>query len=187
MKIIASAFLALATLAACSSAPALRYPVSVLPETGGKIGVSVSALEVRDVNLPLYAGLETISIEGPDGVLITDKNTLWADDPTRAVTQGLADALSALTRAKVAAEPWPLSDGPDARLEVRFSKALAGKDGQFSMAGQYFVSSPGGLRREVARRFDVSVPYVVGNPTSVADAMGQAIQKLARTIATDGL
>ena len=103
------------------------------------------------------------------------------------MTQGLADALSSLTRAQVAAEPWPLSDLPDARLEVRFSRALAQADGSYRMTGQYFVASLSGQRREIARRFDVAVPYATGSASAIAAAQGQAIQQLARIIAKDGL
>ena len=181
------AFVVLAfALAACSSAPVLRYAVPQVP-VGERIGVRVGSVEVREVNLPLYAELETIAIETPEGEVVSDENLLWADDPTRAITQGLADALSSLTRADVAAEPWPLSENPDARIEVRFSQALARNTGSFQMAGQYFVSFPDGLRRDVARRFDISVPYVTGNAAAIANAQGQAVIILARTIAKDGL
>jgi len=173
-------------LAACTSAPTLRYAV---PATTGddRIGVNVRSVEVRQVDLPLYADLETIAIESPDGEVLTDENLLWADNPARAVTQGLADALSSLTRAQVAAEPWPLSDRPEARIEVRFSRALAQADGNYRMAGQYFVASLSGERREIARRFDIAVPYAAGNAQAIAAAQGLAIIELARNIARDGL
>ncbi|WP_226779383.1 PqiC family protein [Oceaniglobus trochenteri] len=186
MKILPLAALALVALGACANTPTLRYAVpSVTADE--KIAVRVGTVEVREVNLPLYASLETITLEGVNGELLTDKNLLWADDPTRGMTQGLADALSTLTRAKVAAEPWPLSDTPDARLEVRFSKALAQADGNYRIAGQYFVSFPTGARRDVAGRFDIAVPYVAGNARAIAAAQGQAITGLARTIAQNGL
>lgn len=179
----AIAFLIL--LSACGG-PTLRYAVPDVT-AAERIGIRAGSVEVREVNLPLYAELETITVEAPTGELLTDENLLWADDPTRAITQGLADALSDLTRARVAAEPWPLSDGPDARLELRFSRALARADGTYRMAGQYFISSPLGARRDVAGRFDVSVPYAAGNAGAIAAAQGQAIVQIARTIAGGGL
>jgi len=180
-------FFALAlALSACAATPTLRYAVP--PTTSDdKIRVSVRSVEVREVGLPLYAELETIAIESPTGEVVVNKNLLWADDPIRAVTQGLADALSSLTNAQVAAEPWPLSDGPDARIEVRFSQALALANGNYRMAGQYFVASISGERREIARRFDISVPYATGSASAIATAQGAAIIELARTIAKDGL
>ncbi|WP_102108241.1 PqiC family protein [Oceaniglobus roseus] len=186
MKSLPALALVLVALGACSSAPVLRYPVPDVADDA-TIGVGVRSLEVREADLPLYAGLETIAIEGPNGELMTDPNRLWADDPTRAVTQGLADALSSITRAKVAAEPWPLSDLPDARLEVRFSKALASVDGQYRMAGQYYISSPSGNRREVAKPFEVAAPYNPEDVRTIATAQAQAIRELARIIARGGL
>jgi len=174
-------------LAACTSAPTLRFAVPPTTSAAERIGVSVGSVEVREVSLPLYAELETITIESPEGELLRNENLLWADDPTRAVTQGLADALSSITRAQVAAEPWPLSDRPDARVEVRFSRALAQADGTYNIAGQYFVASASGERRDIARRFDISVPYAAGNAKAIAAAQGEAILQLARTIAKDGL
>ncbi|WP_108482558.1 PqiC family protein [Oceaniglobus ichthyenteri] len=185
MKIALATVLAL-TLAACTSTPTLRYAVPQVP-AGEKIRIGVGSVEVREVNLPLYAELETIAIELPNGEVVSDENLLWADNPIRAVTQGLADALSILTRANVAAEPWPLSDYADARLEVRFSQALARANGNYQMTGQYFVTFPNGGRRDVARRFDISVPYTAGNANAIATAQGQAVTILARAIAKDGL
>jgi uncharacterized lipoprotein YmbA len=179
-------FAAALALSACTATPTLRYAVP--PTTAAdRIAVSVGSIEVRDVSLPLYAELETIAIESPDGQILSDKNLLWADQPIRAVTQGLADALSSLTRAQVAAEPWPLNERPDARIEVRFSQALARADGTYRMAGQYFVASLNGERREIARRFDIAVPYAGGSAAAIAAAQGDAIIQLARTIAKDGL
>ncbi len=173
------------SIAGCSG-PILRYDVpAVIP--GERIGVQVRSVEVREVNLPLYAELETITIEAPDGELLTDENLLWADDPTRAITQGLAVALSTLTAATVAAEPWPLSDQADARIEVRFSQALAKADGTYRMAGQYFVASTTGNRRDIARQFDISAPYAIDSVNAIAAAQGQAIGSLALIIARDGL
>ena len=92
-----------------------------------------------------------------------------------------------MTPAKVAAEPWPFSENADVRLEVRFTSALAQANAQYRIAGQYFVASPLGERRDVARRFDISVPYVMASPTSIARAQSDAIRALSRQIARDGL
>lgn len=181
-----SVALLLVVLGACTNTPTLRFAVPDVTAQE-RLPVSAGSVEVREVGLPLYASLETIAIQSPAGEVLTDENLLWADDPRRAVTQGLADALSTLTRAQVAAEPWPLSDSPDARVEVRFSQALAQANGQYRMSGQYFVSFPDGLRRDAARRFDISVPYATGSAVAIAAAQGQVITQLARTIARDGL
>lgn len=174
-----------ALLAACGG-QALRYD---LPATRaeGRIPVSVGSLEVRDVSLPLYAGQEVIFFEGPDGALASNDNLLWADDPQRSFTEGLALSLAAQTRARVAAEPWPFFDRPEARLDVRIARALPGRDGIYRLSGQYFVASNDGEGRDVARRFDLQTPYDGANVASIAAAKSRLIDDLAARIARDGL
>lgn len=169
-------------LAACGGEP-VRYAVPV-PQAQGRVAVNVGTLEVRDATLPLYAGLEEIFTEQEDGGLVSDTSVLWADDPQRGITQGLASALASLTTARVAAEPWPLEDLPDARLEVRFDTLLARADGQLSMSGQYFVARPDADR---SGRFAILVPYQPGSIVSIARAQGRAIDLLARQIAREAL
>jgi uncharacterized lipoprotein YmbA len=170
-------------LAACGAEP-VRYAVPLPPATG-RVGVNVRSLEVRDATLPLYAGLEEIHVELADGGIVADTSTLWADDPQRGLTQGLASRLAGLTTARVAAEPWPLEDLPDARLEVRVGTLLAGADGQLYLSGQYFVARAEGADR--AGRFAFAVPYQPGNVSSIAVAQGRAIDLLARQIAREAL
>ncbi len=170
-------------LAACGG-EAVRYAVPV-PRAEGRVGVNVRSLEVRDATLPLYAGLEEIFVQQEDGGLVADTDTLWADDPQRGVTQGLASALADLTTAQVASEPWPLEDLPDARLEVRIDTMVAQANGQYVVAGQYFLARATGSDR--TGRFGISVPYEAGSMTSIARAQGQAIDRLARQIAREAL
>ncbi len=175
--------LILLVLAACGSDP-VRYAVPV-PEVEARARVNVGSLEVRDVTLPLYAELEEIYVEQEDGGLVSDTSVLWADDPQRGVTQGLASALADLTTAQVAAEPWPLEELPEARLDVRFETMLARANGQFSIAGQYFVARGTGTDR--SGRFAIDVPYAPGGTVSIAAAQGRAIERLARQIAREAL
>lgn len=172
-------------LAACGSPP-VRVDLPPVAETS-KVAIGVGAVEVREVTLPLYASQEAIYIETPSGDLVSHPNLLWADDPRRSFTEGLATALAAHTRARVAAEPWPFYEPPDARVEVRFSRALASRDGQYRVSGQYYVSSPDGTRPDVARRFTLAVPFAAENAVSLATAKAGAIDALALQIARDGL
>ncbi|EKE45637.1 lipoprotein, putative [Oceaniovalibus guishaninsula JLT2003] len=178
--------LPLLLLAACGSTQTIRVDVPPIP-AGDRIPVSVASVEVREVSLPRYAGQEPIFVETPEGTLISDDNVLWADDPIRGMTEELAFALAALTPARVAAEPWPFFDTPDARVEVRITRALAGRDGVFRLIGQYYVAPSDGDRPDVARRFALAQPWDVGNRGSVAVARGLAVTELARLIARDGL
>ena len=175
--------LILLVLSACGADP-VRYRVPV-PQVQGRAAVDVGSLEVRDVTLPLYAALEEIFVEQEDGGLVSDTSVLWADDPQRGVTQALASTLADLTTAQVAAEPWPLEELPEARLEVRLDTMLARADGQFSIAGQYFVARATGSGR--AGRFAIQVPYEPGSIVSIAAARGRAIDQLARQIAREAL
>ncbi len=175
-----------ALLTACGGEP-LRYDLPASRAAGARIPVSVGSVEVRDVSLPLYAGQEVIFYEGPDGALRSDDDLLWADDPGRSFTEGLAFALAAQTRARVAAEPWPFYDRPDVRLDVRIARALPGRDGIFRLSGQYFVASNDGQAREVARRFDLAAPYDGGDIASIAAAKARLIDALAAEIAREGL
>ena len=163
--------LILLVLAACGG-DQVRYAVP-LPQSQGRAAVGVGSIEVRDAGLPLYAGLEEIYVQQADGGLVSDTSTLWADDPQRGVTQGLASALARLTTARVAAEPWPLTELPDARLEVRFDTFVARADAQFVISGQYFVARAEGSDR--AGRFAIQVPYDPESIPSLAAAQGRAI------------
>jgi len=182
MPLIAAA---LGLLTACGGGP-LRFDVPSAPPAA-RIPVSVGSVEVSDVSLPLYAAQEVIFFEDETGALVSDDNLLWADDPERGFTEGLAFSLAARTRARVAAEPWPFFDRPDVRLDVRVSRALPGRDGIYRLSGQYFVASVSGTSREVARRFDLSAPYQALNAGSIAAAKAQLIDELAALIARDGL
>lgn len=173
-------------LAACgSSEQPLRF-ATPLPETGPQVAVSTASLEVRTVELPLYAELEEIYVGTADGALYSDSDVLWADEPRREITQSLASALGALTDARVAVEPWPLQNLPDARLAVRFDRVLPLASGVFVMAGQYYVA---GLADDNDRtgRFDIAVPFAGEGAGAIAAAKGEATVRLARQIAEEAL
>ncbi len=183
-------FLALSTtllLGACSSEPITRFAVPPVPVTE-KIRVGVRSVEVREVALPTYAGLEEIYVETPDGALTSDAALLWADDPTRAVTLSLARALGDLTGARVAAEPWPFEELAEVALTVRVDEMVAGRDGRFRLSGQYYVSSRDGSRTDRAESFALAAPYVLeaGAP-GIAAARGAVVHQLATAIARRGL
>ncbi|WP_093362345.1 PqiC family protein [Tropicimonas isoalkanivorans] len=185
MRPLPFALAVICLLAACGG-PAVRYAAPPVP-SGSRIGISVSRLEVREVSLPAYAQTEEIWQEFADGSLRSESDTLWADDPSRGVTLELSQHLSALTGARVAAEPWPFEDLPQARLDVRVSEMVAGADGRFRLAGQYYVASYGG-GRDRSGDFRVSAPIVPdsGSP-GIAAARAAAVRDLARLIASRGI
>lgn len=186
MTLLKPAIIGLALgLAACGAAPD-RYAVAT-PEVTEKLRIGFRSVEVREVSLPTYAAADEIAIEDASGKLVTDGSALWADSPERAIALDLARNLSRLTGARVASAPWPFEAFPDARLETRFERLVAGADGQFRASGQYFVGvSDGG--RERSGLFDLAVPFdPAGGPQAIAQARGQVILDLAADIARNGL
>ncbi|MEM6740667.1 MAG: ABC-type transport auxiliary lipoprotein family protein [Pseudomonadota bacterium] len=175
----------LAVLSACGGA-AERFAAPLAPP-GARIGINVALLEVRQVSLPSYALEEEIWIETETGALTADANLLWADDPARAVTQEVARQLAAISGARVAAEPWPFEDLPEARVELRIDEFIAGNDGRFRISGQGFaVAVTAGQDRVFD--FAVSAPVAAGSGTpGLAVARSEAIRDLARRIAEAGL
>lgn len=162
------------------------YPVRP-PEVTETISISLRSVEVRDVSLPSYAASDEIAIEDASGKLLTDGAMLWADAPKRAVSLELSGHLARLTGRRIAPEPWPFEELPQARLDVRFESLLAGADAEFRATGQYFVAvSDGG--RERAGLFALSVPFdPAGGPQAIAAARGEVILELAKHIARNGL
>lgn len=186
MTIFKPALLGIAlALAACGGTPDL-YPVTS-PAISERTRISFRAVEIRDVSLPTYAAADEIAVQDETGKLVTDSGTLWADSPERAVALELAGNLARLSGARVASEPWPFEAFPDARLDVRFESLLAGADGQFRAAGQYFVGVTDG-RRERSGLFNLAVPFdPAGGPQAIAQARGRVILDLATHIARNGL
>lgn len=171
----------LAVLAACSGGNEPRYLISSAP--GEKVAsLRARSIEVRLVSLPSYAAASEIVAEGEGGALTALSNAQWADDPARGITGALARGLSERTGAAAAAEPWPLSSGPDARLDVRVDQVYARADGIFELTGQFAVSSPEGTQREFVQRFDIQTPVSGDGPAATATALSAALAELTRQI-----
>lgn len=184
-KTMLSLGLAMALLAGCTTSPD-RYAV-VAPETTQSQRIAFRSLEVRDVSLPAYAATDEITVLSQNGVLESDGAVLWADTPARAIALELTRHLARLSQARVASEPWPFEEFPQARLDIRFETLLASADGRYRAAGQYFVAVESG-GRERAGLFDLTVSFdPAGGPAAIAAARGQLILDLAVKIARDGL
>lgn len=153
------------------------------PGAAQTIRVRVATVELRDVSLPGYAAALEIAQQEPTGALRNVPESLWADDPVRGVTMALARSLDQTASATVAAEPWPLADPAQARVDVRVDRMLAASAGNFEFSGQYAIASPEGAIRERLQRFDITVPLTGQDPAAIAAATGQAISALAVEIA----
>ncbi|MEO1275587.1 MAG: ABC-type transport auxiliary lipoprotein family protein [Pseudomonadota bacterium] len=170
-------------LAACgpSEGPS-RYevPVSALEREARS---RFATVEVREITLPLYAELDEIPVEDAAGIVRSDTNVLWADDPVRAVTRRLTDALATVTGVTVAESPWPFEDPADARVELRFDRLIAAADGQVRAEGQAFIAPRALGAQGRSLRFRASAPYTVEDVGSVARAQAIVLDEIARQVA----
>ncbi|TRW98800.1 membrane integrity-associated transporter subunit PqiC [Paracoccus sp. M683] len=180
-----TAALPLILLAACSNPEKTgRYlidPPSPPVRVANQLGPTV---ELRDVSLPEYASGQEVSWQSADGAVRSTPDNLWADNPERAFTLTLARAISDVSGAAVIAEPWPLGEPPQRKLEVRVEKALAQADGIYRLSGRYFVADESGGGTNHARSFDISVPLADAQPGTIALAQSAALSVLAQQIAT---
>jgi uncharacterized lipoprotein YmbA len=174
-------------LSACTPAP-LRVAVPPVP-AAERISSAFPTVELLNVSLPTYADEDGIFVQEAGGAVLPLARTRWADDPARALTLDLAQALADLTGARVAPEPWPFEERASARVDVRLSEAVADLSrAEFVMRGQAFVASQDGTGRDRARPFRISVPLPPEpGPAAIAAARAQATALLAREIAANGL
>lgn len=185
--------LAALMLAACSARPDLY--ATPAPQTEQVHRIAYRSVALRDVSLPTYAASQDIPVADASGRIRTDDQNLWADEADRAVTLSLVRALSTVTGARVASDPWPFVNRPDVTVEVRFEEFLAhGGDGAngggnlFSMRGSYYVAPEPGLGQDRSRSFEISAPYSTAEGyQAIADARARALGQLAEKIAAEGL
>ncbi len=197
-----AAFLLVLLLPACGQAP-LRLTVPQV-ETGERLASAFSTVEVLDVSLPEYAADDRIFLQSAGGALTPIAGAVWADDPARAVTLELTEALADLTGARVAPEPWPFLEPPAAQVDVRVADLVADASGVFLLRGRYYVAAgefeipldqqgedgPPTRRAGPDRsgEFRIAVPLAPdAGPAAIALARAQATALLARQIADEGL
>lgn len=168
------------TLAACGGDKA-RFLIETAP-ADAPIRVRVSTIELREVVLPAYAADSQILAEGADGGLRPVKGAEWADGSAQAITAQLARNLDLRSTASVAAEPWPLTEPADVRLDVRMDRMVARKDGRFELSGQYAIVSASGVVRDSLERFEITAPMADGSPAAIAAAYSATIADLGQRI-----
>lgn len=184
MKSVLLAAIALTLTACAGEIRRVPAPATEVIET---VPSRFQGIEVLDVSLPTYAAGEEIFTEDAAGLLAGSSSMIWADDPTRAVTLGLARSLAQITGARVAPEPWPFEQFPGARVDVRIEEMRV-IGGQFTLSGQYFVAPRGGAGRGTARLFAITAPLPDAPGLSdFAAARSDTVAELALRIARDGL
>lgn len=153
-----------------------------------RIGIRYTSVSVREISLPGYASGEFVVTEAADGTLVENSDTLWADDPVRDVTLGFAQALTTITKARVAPDPWPFRSVPDVTVDIRADTFVARADGTFVATGQYFIAPENEDQPERSRGFSISVPYLVaGGAGAIAGARSRTVTALAEHVARYGL
>ncbi|KJZ20445.1 PqiC family protein [Loktanella sp. S4079] len=173
--------LAFAAMTACS-APADRLALTAAPSTL-ELQPLVRSAMVRTVSLPTYAAAEELAVQSPSGLISSNQNVLWADDPQRAITLAIADTLGDILNTDVGPDPWPFIGLPDVAVDVRVTQMLAGSDGIFRLSGQYFVGGEGIDFPNSANRFAISQPMADQELSSIANAQAAALLTLSEDIA----
>ena len=173
---------ALCIAAACGSPDQFIASPKLVAEE--KIPARFASIEVSEVSLPTYAARSEVT-SSDAGVLVLSE-TLWADEPTRAMTLALSRHLAEITGARVASDPWPFDGFPAARVEVRVEDLIVDAE-TLRLSGQYFVVDLDGRGRDHAHLFDLATPLTTGDPSAVAQARAQTVLDLATSIARDAL
>ncbi|TNJ43352.1 membrane integrity-associated transporter subunit PqiC [Phaeobacter sp. B1627] len=175
-----------ALLAGCSGDPDLY----VVPKSDvtAPVRISYRSVALREVSLPTYAASQDITLADEFGKLTTSADSLWADEGDRAVTLHLVRALSAVTSARVASDPWPFLNRPEVTIDVRFEEFLAAQSGTFTLRGMYFIAPEDVNRADRSRSFEITESFAAdqGIP-AIAAARSAALGTLAEDIASRGL
>ena len=172
--------LALCTiLAACGQTQYFTPP----PSTSAlRLAVTAETVMVNEATVPEYALNQEIPIQQPDGALLADTGRLWADLPGRALQGALTRHLNAITGARVAAEPWPLSGFPDAEVSTFVDDMIVQANGILRFTGSYAIRSE--LGRDRVGVFAITVPVAsVESYAAIVAAHEVAWQRLAEQVA----
>lgn len=175
-------FVGLTALMAACSGPTSRLDMSPVA-TDLNLRAAVGSAMVRTVSLPTYAAAEELAFETPEGLIASNADVLWADDPSRAVTLTLTRNIGGITNAKIGPDPWPFAGLPEVAIDVRVTRMIAGADGVFDLEGQFFVGGDGIDYTNTTNNFVVNTPVVGEGPAAIALAQAQALMTLSEQIA----
>lgn len=176
------------TLLGCGSSPEPARLVTPPQDPGVRISIPHQSVALREVSLPTYATDEGISIADGTGAIRELPGSIWADDPTRAVTLRLTNALADMTGRTVASDPWPFGGSPDVVVEVRVERLLAEESGRYVAQGRFYIAHEDKERTDRAGSFNIVEQFdpALGF-SAIAQARSRVLAALAREIAQRGL
>ncbi|MEL6641693.1 MAG: ABC-type transport auxiliary lipoprotein family protein [Pseudomonadota bacterium] len=148
-----------------------------------RLRAAVSTVMLRTVSLPTYAAEEEVSVQDSSGLIFSDGDILWADEPERAATLAITRHLNDILSATVGPDPWPFVDLPDVAVEVFVSDILATNTGVFRLRGQYFIGGDRIDFPKAVQSFDYTVALPAEGVGGVAAAQSQALLQLSEDIA----
>lgn len=168
-------------LAACGQTLYFTPPPSV---SDLRVNAQAETVMINEATVPEYALNQEIPIQQADGALTTDTARLWADLPGRALQGALTRHLNAITDARVAVDPWPLSGFPDAEVSTFVDDMIVQANGTLRLTGTYAIRSEQG--RDRVRAFAFVVPVAsTDSYVAIIAAHEAAWQQLAEQIARD--
>lgn len=176
------------TLIGCASSPDPVRLTAEPQDLGARVSIPHQSVALREVSLPAYATDEGISMADGTGAIRELPGSVWADDPTRAITLRLTNALADLTGRTVASDPWPFGGAPDVVVEVRVERLLAEESGRYVAQGRFYVAHEDEDRSDRAGSFNLVEPFdpALGF-SAIAQARSRILSTLAREIAQRGL
>lgn len=153
-----------------------------------RVNVPQQTISVREVSLPSYAANERISVRFTPLQITESSENIWADDPVRAITLRLSQAIGDLTGRTVAADPWPYRAPPEVTVDVRIEEFVAEATGEFIARGQFYIAHEDAELRGRSVTFDLSTPFdPAGGFAAIAAARSQILVALALEVAQKGL
>lgn len=167
-----------ALLAGCGQPDYYLLP----PESGAPARAGRVSLSVADIDLPAYAGALEIASLGANGAVTLERDALWADTPSRALTRHLVTALQTRLGGLVAADPWPGFDPPALQLRVIVDRMIGAPGQPLDFAGQYILVNGSG-HVTASDRFRLSVPPLGPGYAGLLADHARAIELLADQIA----
>ncbi len=168
-------------LAACSQT---QYYAPPTTQSDLRVNVRADTVQVNEISIPEYAINQEIPIQQPDGSLTTDGDRLWADLPDRAMQGALTRHLNAITDARVASEPWPLSGFPDVEVSIFVDDMIVRATSVLALTGTYALRSE--IGGDKVGTFSIASPVAVaGDYFSIIAAHENAWQQLAERLARE--